>query len=151
MDDPSAEQGSKSAPPQDSVDTAADALEIAFTPKELAQEQNVLVPSNVLGPSELDVVCVGMRDRSLNGCPIPWPAMGAPLSEYSTRGLFSMAFPTLFPTGKADFTHPCRKKLDLHEWAKHLMRYRDSQFATHPHFWFFTLNLIFRHRAMQQG
>ena len=41
-----------------------------------------------------------------------------------------MAFPCLFPTGDADFTQPCRKKLDLHKWVKHLMRYRDSRFAT---------------------
>jgi hypothetical protein len=141
-------------PTKDSVDSATEALGIAFTPEELAQEQNLFVPGVAPGPSELDAVCIGMRDRSLNGsigCPIPWPAMGLPLSEYSTEGLFSMAFPTLFPIGDADFTLPCRKKLDLHEWVKHLMRYRDSRFATHPRFRFFALNLIFRHRAMQQG
>ena len=31
------------------------------------------------------------------------------------------------------------------------MRYCDSCFATHPQFHFFTLNLIFHHRAMQHG
>ena len=34
---------------------------------------------------------------------------------------------------------------------KHLVRYRDSRFATHPRFRFFALNLIFRHRAMGRG
>ena len=138
---------------KDSVDTSADALGIIFAPDELAQEQNVFVPGIAPRPSELDAVCIGMRDRNLDGSigPLPWPVMGLPLSEYSTEGLFSMAFPTLFPTGDADFTHPRRKKLDLHEWVKHLMRYRDSRFATHPRFRFFALNLIFRHRAMQQG
>ena len=143
-----------SGPANDSVDAVADDGEITFAPDELAQEQNVFVPGIAPGPSEMDAICIGMRDRSLDGSaigPLPWPATGPPLSEYSTEGLFSMAFPTLFPTGDADFTHPRRKKLDLHEWAKHLMRYRDSRFAMHPRFRFFALNLIFRHRAMQQG
>lgn len=137
----------------DSLDVTADALGITFTPDELAQEQNLFVPGVAPGPSELDAVCIAMRDRSLNKTigPLPWPSTGPPLSEYSTEGLFSMAFPTLFPTGDADFTQPRRKKLDLHEWVKHLIRYRDSRFATHPRFRFFALNLIFRHRAMQQG
>jgi hypothetical protein len=46
---------------------------------------------------------------------------------------------------------PRRSKLELDEWAKHLMRYKDGRFATHPRFRFFTLNLIFRHRAMSHG
>jgi hypothetical protein len=62
-----------------------------------------------------------------------------------------MAFPSLFPLGKADFTLPCIKKLALHEWVRHLIHYKDSHFVTHPCFCFFALNLIFRHCAMQQG
>jgi hypothetical protein len=83
--------------------------------------------------------------------PLPWPTAGPALSEYTTDGLFSMAFPSLFPHGRADYSLPCRRKLDLHKWAKHLIRYCDLCFATHPCFWFFALNLIFCHRAMQCG
>ena len=33
-----------------------------------------------------------------------WPTIGsAPINEFTTEGYFSMAFPTLFPTGAADF------------------------------------------------
>lgn len=45
------------APAKDSVDFAADALGIVFTPDELAQEQNLFVPGDAPGPSELDAVC----------------------------------------------------------------------------------------------
>ena len=62
-----------------------------------------------------------------------------------------MAFPSLFPFGRADYSAPRRHRLQLYEWAKHLIRYRDDRFATHPRFRFFALNLIFRHRAMSRG
>ena len=140
---------------EDSAELAANAIGVTFAPDELAQEQNLFVPGIAPGPSECDAVCIGMQQRSLNGStvgsPVPWPAAGPPLSEYSTEGLFSMAFPTLFPTGDGDFTNPRHKKLDLYEWVKHLIRYRDGRFVTHPRFWFFALNLIFRHRTMQRG
>jgi hypothetical protein len=136
-----------------SIDAVPNDSEITFTPDELAQEQNMFMPGIAPGLSEMDAICIGMRDWGLDGSigPLPWPATGPPLLEYLTEGLFSMAFLTLFPTGDADFTHPHHKKLDLHKWAKHLMRYRDSQFVMHPRFRFFMLNLIFHHRAMQQG
>ena len=140
---------------EDLAELATNAIGVTFTPDELAQEQNLFVPGIAPGPSERDTVCIGMQQRSLNGSsigsPLPWPAAGPPPLEYSTEGLFLMAFPTLFPTGDGDFTNPRHKKLDLYEWVKHLIQYRDSRFATHPHFCFFALNLIFRHRAMQCG
>ena len=106
---------------EDSAELAANAIRVTFTPDELAQEQNLFVPGIAPGPSERDAVCIGMQQRSLNGStigsPLPWPAAGPPLSEYSTEGLFSMAFPTLFPTGDGDFTNPRHKKLDLYEWV----------------------------------
>ena len=137
-----------------SIDCATSDLETEFVPDELAQEQNLFTPGLVPGPSELEAICDGMRDAGLaamDQLPIPWPAFGPPLSKYTTEGLFTMAFPTLFPTGKADFTRPHWKHLALHEWVKHLMHYRDSRFACHPRFCFFALNMIFCHRVMQQG
>ena len=61
----------------DSVDAIADDGEITFVPDELAQEQNMFVPGIAPGPSEMDAICIGMRDRSLDGSaigPLPWPA-----------------------------------------------------------------------------
>jgi hypothetical protein len=137
-----------------SVDCGPNELEMDFVPDELAQEQNLFAPGLVPEPSELEAICDGMCNAGLaasDQLPLPWPAFGPPLSEYTTEGLFTMAFPTLFPTGKANFMCPCHKHLALHEWVKHLMCYRDSRFAHHPRFRFFALNMIFRHRAMQQG
>ena len=121
---------------------------------ELAHEQNSFVPSVGPLPSEQDAITTGMNDTGLtsdNNTPLCWPPTGLPLSEYSTPGLFTIAFPTLFPTAAADFSLRRDHKIHLHEWVKHLMWYRDSRFATHPRFRFFVLNIIFRHRSMQRG
>jgi hypothetical protein len=122
--------------------------------QELAHEQNSFVPSLAPLPSEQDAITTAMNDSGLastSDAPLPWPPTGPALSEYSTLGLFSMAFPTLFPLGLADISLRRDRKIELHEWVKHLMRYRDSRFATHPRFRFFALNIIFRHRSMQRG
>jgi hypothetical protein len=44
------------------------------------------------------------------------------------------AFPTLFPTGRADFHEDRPFKVSAPEYFKHLMRYRDGRFAQHPLF-----------------
>ena len=47
--------------------------------------------------------------------PVPWPNMGPPLSEYTTKGLFTMAFPSLFPLGLADLSLCRLQKIELYE------------------------------------
>ena len=126
----------------------------SFVPESLSEEHNAFVPDFLPQTYEVDTIDSGMQELGLkaaSGDPLPWPPFGLPLSEYATDGLFTMAFPTLFPLGKAEYFSPHQKRLELYEWAKHLIRYRDSRFATHPRFRFFALNLIFRHRAMSSG
>ena len=140
-------------PSEDGV-TAVSIDEQSVLPEELSEEQNSFVPSVGPATSEQDAISTNMRSTGLalpDSQPLSWPLMGPALSEYTTKGLFSMAFPSLFPLGSPDITDRRPRKIDLHEWVKHLMRYRDSRFAIHPRFRFFTLNLIFRHRAMQRG
>ena len=45
----------------------------------------------------------------------------------------SCAFPTLFPTGAADFVAPRPRTVTIGNYFKHLMQYRDGRFAKHPH------------------
>ena len=128
--------------------------ERCFVPDELSQEQTCFVPSLLPGLSEIEAIRAEMCINGLTASPenpLSWPSSGEPLSEFTTEGLFTKAFPVLFPLGRADFSLPRRKSLALYEWVKHLMRYRDPRFARHPRFRFFALNLIFRHRAMGRG
>ncbi|XP_057871639.2 uncharacterized protein LOC131078030 [Cryptomeria japonica] len=77
-----------------------------------------------------------------------WPMIGAsPINEYTTPGLLNMTFPSLFPNGKCDWLESRLRKLHLHEFAKHLLRYRDNRFSKHPRFRYYMMNMIMRHRA----
>ena len=79
---------------------------------------------------------------------INWPGIGSsPINEYNMVGLFDMAFPALFPKGEADWLQPQMRNVYLHEYEKHLLRYRDNRFGRHPRFRYFLLNIIMRHRA----
>ena len=64
---------------------------------------------------------------------------------------YDSAFPTLFPTGAADFAATCVHKVTIGDYIKHLMMYRDGRFARHPHFRYFALNTEMRWRALQAG
>ena len=79
--------------------------------------------------------------------PVAWPPCGdTPLNGYIT-----LAFPTLFPTGAADFTAPRMCPVTLGYYLKHLMMYNDGRFARHPHFRYFPLSTEMRWRALQAG
>ena len=80
-----------------------------------------------------------------------WPTIGgAPINEFNTEGYFSMAFPTLFPTGAADFLGQHCNQVTIGNYFKHLM-YDDGRFAKHPRFRFFALNTEMHWRALQAG
>ena len=89
--------------------------------------------------------------------PLEWPRRGErPVNEYTQIGLFTMAFPGLFPKASADITHvdperPRTKKVDFGEWLAHLMSLEDGRFARHPRFRYYAWNMLQRKRATQTG
>ena len=98
-----------------------------------------------------------------------WPSIGGtPINEFQTEGYFSMAFPTLFPTGKiillvhfiifidillgaADFNGTRTYSVTVGNYFTHLMKYDDKRFARHPRFRFFALSTEMRWRANETG
>ena len=56
-----------------------------------------------------------------------------PIHEY-TAGVntLSLAFPTLYPNGKADFGQPRQRTVNYKAYIMHLMKWRDERFARHP-------------------
>ena len=81
-----------------------------------------------------------------------WPTIGgAAINEYTTEGYMTMAFPTLFPTGAADFLGLRTNEVTIGNYFTHLMKYKDGRFAKHPRFRFFALNTEMRHRALSAG
>ena len=83
----------------------------------------------------------------------PWPSTDTtPASEFTTPYFFTIAFPFLYPSGKGDF-HINRPITcpTLHDWAEHLLWYKDCRFARHKVWTFVVHNLIMRKRALEQN
>ena len=81
-----------------------------------------------------------------------WPEIGSEcINEFKTPGYIAMAFPTLFPYGKADLKHPREKHISPKKYFQHLLRYHDERFAKHPRFRYFALNSIMRWSALSNG
>jgi ATP-dependent DNA helicase PIF1 len=71
-----------------------------------------------------------------------------PIDEF-TRDvpLLSLAFPTLFPTGAADFALPRQRKVDYLTYVRHLMCYKDGRFAQHSRFRYYAFNVHLRQQT----
>ena len=100
-----------------------------------------------------------------NGEPLPvlnYPPRSKeePLNEYNTVNLASMAFPCLFPYGKADpfGVHPRFEEVSILLKVRHLLNYMEVingecvfRFARHTRFVLWIANIIHRHLIMAQG
>lgn len=83
--------------------------------------------------------------------PMPWPTTGTPVSEFTTEGYTTCAFPTLFPTGSADFLAPQMNAVAIAGYFKHLMMYEGGCFSQHSRFRYFALDTEMCWRALQTG
>ncbi|KAK3093512.1 hypothetical protein FSP39_016633 [Pinctada imbricata] len=92
------------------------------------------------------------KSKSTRKVPIlPWPTRGmVPISEYTTKHFFTLAFPSLFPHGTGDFyMNRQRSCLSMSDWADHLIWYKDGRFASHQYFKFVIHNMIMRKKASE--
>jgi ATP-dependent DNA helicase PIF1 len=108
------------------------------------------VPNLQTDATEADIILqeLGLQPPpSSYGLPAPSVRL-TPIDEASGKErILSMAFPTLYPTGVADFFVPRQRSVTLPQYAEHLMRYRDGRFAKHPRWRFYIFNIIMRQRA----
>ncbi|KAE8738449.1 hypothetical protein FOCC_FOCC016072 [Frankliniella occidentalis] len=85
-------------------------------------------------------------------CILKWPTIGKDaINEFKTPGYIAMAFPTLFPFGKADLRNPREHNITPKQYFKHLMNYQDGRFAKHPRFKYFARNSEMRWNALKFG
>ena len=56
------------------------------------------------------------------------------INKFNTEGQISCAFPTLFPTGAADFLAAIPLAVTTGNYLKLMMLYEDGRFAKHPRF-----------------
>ncbi len=110
------------------------------------------VPVNHRKLTEEETVRQSVTERQQHTTAVPWPHIGdQPVNEFHAEGYFTCAFPTLFPTGKADFSAPRQRTVTIGRYLKHLMLYKDGRFARHSRFRYFALNTEMRWRALQAG
>jgi hypothetical protein len=80
---------------------------------------------------------------------IPAPEIRrTPVDEISGREqVLSQAFPTLYPTGRADINIPRLRTVTLKDYARHLLCWHDTRFARHARWRFLVFNMLMRQRA----
>ena len=83
--------------------------------------------------------------------PVEMAILGSPINDFNTEGYVLCAFPTLFPTGAADFVALWSNAVTIGNCFKHLLTYDDGRFAKHPRFCYFALNAEMCWRALQAG
>ena len=113
---------------------------------------STFVPMPTTGLTEQQTIRQSVQQPTSTPPTVPWPSVGgSPINEFRTEGYITCAFPTLFPTGAADFVAPRARTVTVGNYFKHLMLYHDGRFAKHPRFRYFALNTEMRHRALQAG
>lgn len=124
-----------------------------------AQPTRTFLPGGTQHLTEREMVRQSVQQRQLSTCTadtappvVTWPARGTtPINEFRTEGYISSAFPSLFPTGAADYLAPRQVTVTAGNYMKHFMMFHDCRFARHPRFRYFALNSEMRWRALQCG
>ncbi|KAM4060930.1 ATP-dependent DNA helicase PIF1 [Hirsutella rhossiliensis] len=75
---------------------------------------------------------------------MPLPSIRrTPIDEFNrSQPLLSLAFPTLYPDGKADFVEPRLRSITYQDYLGHAMRWHDGRFARHKTWPFVALNTM---------
>ena len=108
-----------------------------------------MVPNLNITTTELDLILQEFsRPRHTPiGLLVP-EVRSTPIDEAAGNDrIFAMAFPTLYPTGMADYNTPRLRHVDLPDYARHMLCYQDGRFGRHPRWRFLIFNLIMRRRA----
>lgn len=113
------------------------------------EDQEIAAVPNLLGD-------LGEVDRLRQDANIPHltnPGFRAtPLSEYNkTQPLLSLAFPLLFPSGKAEFVTSRLRECKYADYVEHLLKYHDSRFASHPRFRYVVFNTYMRAQVTKKS
>ena len=92
-----------------------------------------MVPNLDITTTEIESIVQEITGRRLPPPSLPAPSIRmTPIDEASGKDrIFAMAFPTLYPTGRADFNTPRLRKVDLNDYARHLMCFHHGRFGQH--------------------
>jgi len=88
-----------------------------------------LLPSS--SKLELLVRKIKQQQGQQNGVKLP-TICATPISKRAASFIISGAFPTLFPTSRANFNFPQSRLVNLTAFAKHILKYKDGRFRRYP-------------------
>ena len=74
-----------------------------------------------------------------------------PINEYDDSSLFTRAFLWLFPGGYGDFGQYRNKSLNVSDWARNMLYYKDGRFAKDRIWCFFALDFATRKKNQMSG
>ena len=108
-----------------------------------------MIPNLNITDTELELLLSQLQSSAPRPSGLPAPTVqSTPIDEASGRErLFTMAFPTLYPTGRADFNEGRIRNVSLGDYAYHLIRFHDGRFGEHPRWRFFVFNMIMREKT----
>src|SRR5271168_3662376 len=108
-----------------------------------------MVPNLNITTTEVDLILNELAGRNSPPPGLPAPSIrSTPIDEAAGKDrIFAMAFPTLYPTGLADFNAPRLRKVDLNDYIRHLMCFSDGRFGRHPRWRFLAFNMIMRRKV----
>ena len=110
-------------------------------------------------PKEKDAQVINTLNDGLsqhnkkNHATIEFPyASPTPINEYDEdNSLFTRAFPWLFPGGFGDFGQFRDKQLNVTDWARNMLYYKDGRFAKDRIWCFFALDFATRKKNQMSG
>jgi len=73
------------------------------------------------------------------------------ITELSTNGFFTMAYPHIFCNGSCDITIKSLAPLEYEKWVQHIYYCCDNRVASHRFLQFHLLNIALRKKALNQG
>ncbi|KJZ70621.1 hypothetical protein HIM_09976 [Hirsutella minnesotensis 3608] len=84
---------------------------------------------------------------------MPLPSIRrTPIDEFNrSQPLLTLAFPTLYPNGKADFVEPRLRNITYQDYLGHAMRWHDGRFARHKTWPFVALNTMLRAQVRKRS
>jgi hypothetical protein len=108
-----------------------------------------MVPNLNITTMEVDLILNELTGRNSLPPRLLAPSIRlTPIDEAAGKDrIFAMAFPTLYPTGQADFNAPRVRKVDLNDYARHLMCFLDGRFGRHPRWRFLVFNMLMRRKV----
>ena len=123
----------------------------AAVPDLLAKDTELDALRSILaGESDADArlpLATGSQGRAQHELQLP-NIRHTPINEFNrSHALLSLAFPCLFPDGRADFVEPRLRSIDYKDYIEHAMRWHDGRFARHPTFRFVAFNTLMRSQA----